>query len=145
MGATNRQYFEKYRKKGIPKSMRKKSAEQTAKNERISRTRPARQVISGPAGEGFREGVGWFLLGFRLFFRSLTRPAPGGCGGCFLVQNGDTGLTVSTYPLIFDVLVRCKKNMFFLKPSRSANKSSKGAEKVTTRSNEQCDSAQNGP
>ena len=66
MGATNRQYFEKYQKKGVQKSMRKKGAERTAKYERISRTGSARIVILGPAGEGFREGVGWFLLGSRV-------------------------------------------------------------------------------
>ena len=66
MGATNRQHFEKYQKKGIQKSMRKKGAERTVLYQVISRTGSPRMVISGPAGEGFREGVGWFLLGSRV-------------------------------------------------------------------------------
>jgi hypothetical protein len=66
MGATNRQHFEKYQKKGIHKSMRTTSAERTTKNEKISQTGSALMVISGLAVEGFREGVGWFLLGSRV-------------------------------------------------------------------------------
>ena len=30
------------------------------------RTRSARGLISGPAGEGFREGVGWFSIWFQM-------------------------------------------------------------------------------
>ena len=63
MGATNRQQFEKYGKKGIPKSMRKKGAERVGM---YNLTGSAFGSILGPAGEGFREGVGWFLLGSRV-------------------------------------------------------------------------------
>ena len=69
---------------------------------------------------------------------SLTRRAPGGCGGCFLIQNGDLGLPRSTTPLIFDVLGRCQKIMIFGRlpddPKNRKNRSveRQGVQKVTS-------------
>ena len=35
---------------------------------------------------------------------------------CFVIQNGDMGLPGLTYPVIFDVLVRCQKILIFGRP-----------------------------
>ena len=72
----NRQHFEKYMKKCIPESMRKKGVERNRKKAEMvpNRVRPGSNF--GPAGEGFREGVVWFSI-----WLSGGTHAPGGCGG----------------------------------------------------------------
>ena len=75
VGARNRQYFEKYQKKGMQKSMRKRDAEQILKNQKVSRTRDARVTNPDRRGRDLGRGsVGSFLvLGW--YPCSLTRPA----------------------------------------------------------------------
>ena len=75
MGATNRQHFEKYQKKGIQKSMRKKGAERTVLYQVISRTRNGRVANPGQRGRDLGRGSfgSFFVLGW--FSNYLTRPA----------------------------------------------------------------------
>ena len=98
IGAINRQDFEKYKKNCIPKTVRKTDAE---------RNHPKLALVSDPCRPGFENGAG-SILGFnfdsRSFSLNLTRPAPGGRGGCFFIQNGDMGFPGSSYLFIFDVL-----------------------------------------
>jgi hypothetical protein len=51
MGATNRQHFEKYQKKGIPKSMRKKGAERNRQKVTLN-PNPVRPGSNFGAGGG---------------------------------------------------------------------------------------------
>ena len=102
-GTRHLQHFEKYKKKDIPETIRKQKSERNLYKPDLGwnagcRCRMFQIQILDP--NGLRPNI-------------LTRPAPGGCGGCFLIQNGDMGLPDSTYPLIFDIFVRCQKVMFF--------------------------------
>ena len=76
--------------------MRKKDAERNRqKSEKDSNlVRSGRDF--GPAGEGFREGVGWLSIWLLAVLCNLARPAPSGCGGSFWVQNSDMGCPGST-------------------------------------------------
>ena len=67
MKTNNRQHFGKHRKKGIPKSMRKKGAEQNRHQSEKESNLVRLRSNFGSAGEGFMEGVGWFRFGFQLF------------------------------------------------------------------------------
>ena len=54
------------------------------------------------------------FLDFRSFKKTMKkRYQRGPQKSCFGIQNGDMGLPVSTYLLIFDVLVRCQKIIIF--------------------------------
>ena len=66
MGATNRQHFENTRKRASKNRCEKRVLNRNATKPFEYRPRFARGLILGPAGEGFREGVGWFLLGSRV-------------------------------------------------------------------------------
>ena len=67
---------------------------------------------------------------FKVVPPSSSRPAPGGSGGCLLVQNGDMGLPVSNYHFIFDVLGRCQKIIVFGRlPDEPTNRTNRGVER----------------
>ena len=87
MRAINRQYFEKYKKKGIQKSMRKKGAERVGI---YNRTPASRRSILGRRGRDLGRGR-LVQFGFRLVWSSLTRPAPGGCGGSKMAPKSSFG------------------------------------------------------
>ena len=54
------------------------------------------------------------FLDIRSFTKTMKkRCQTGSQKSCFLVQIGDRGLPVSTYPQIFDVSVRCQKSIIF--------------------------------
>ena len=54
------------------------------------------------------------FLDIRSFTKTMKKRCQRGPQkSCFWIQNGDMGLPVSTYHLIFDVLVRCPKIIIF--------------------------------
>ena len=70
-------------------------------------------VLDGPKPLKSIEKTNTFL-DFRSFTKTMKKRCQRGPQkSCFLVQNGDMGLPGSTYPLIFDVLVRCQKIIIF--------------------------------
>ena len=81
-------------------------------SEKGMRNRTKTEPTWSRRGRDLGRGSFGSVYGFRVIPMD-TRPAPGGCGGCFSVQNGDMGLPGSTYLFILDVLVRCQKPCFF--------------------------------
>ena len=70
-------------------------------------------VLDGPKPLKSIEKQILFLI-FRSFKKTIKNLCQRGPQkSCFGIQNGDMGLPVSTYHLIFNVLVRCQKIIIF--------------------------------
>ena len=122
VGARNRQFFEKYPKKGVPKIDAKKGRICEAPKSDYDSNAWGRVAHSGPAGRDLGRGTVTCLLVLRwisIYLKTLCSPVG---AADLLIHNGDMGLPGSTYPLIFEVLVRCQKIMVFWSlPDRPTN------------------------
>ena len=83
------------------KDIGKKASRNWCENMQNGTTKRLEINLPRCAGSWFRRaGVGWFSIWFLAVVWNLTRPAPGGCGGCFLIQNGYMGLLASDFKIL---------------------------------------------
>ena len=81
--------------------MRKRDAEIIPNNQDSSKTREDRVRKSGPAGEGFREGVVWFLLGSRVVLKLFNTPSsPVGAADVFWSKMATWAMPKTVFFLI---------------------------------------------
>ena len=99
--------FQKYRKKGIPKTIRKQSAERNIQTPDLVSNPGCRVACFEPVGGRGVQCKFKFRIQRGCAPGSLKSLASGGCGVCFFIQTGVMGLAGSTYSQIFDILVRC--------------------------------------